>query len=108
MIKTGYSKQATKAFCVSPDAWEHLLIQLAYARLLHPQGCKRQGETNGRATTRRFFEGCTEVVRVVTSKSDVFVLAKMAEDDVEEAEVENRRFPASCGTRGGHLPSFVR
>jgi len=48
------------------------------------------------------------VVRVVTSESDVFVRAKMAEDDVEEAEVENRRFPASCGTRGGHLPSFVR
>ncbi len=56
MIKTGYSKQATKAFPVSPDAWERLLIQLAYARLLHPQtvsGKGRQMEERQRVGSSR-------------------------------------------------------
>jgi len=41
--------------------------------------------------TRRFFEGRTEMVRVVTSEDDAFVRAMMLEDGVEEAVVENRR-----------------
>jgi len=91
VIKTGYGKLAVKAARVSPDAWAQLLIQLAYARLLRSRGWKRQGATYESATTRRFFKGRTEVVRVVTSESDAFVRAMMAEDGAEEARVENRK-----------------
>jgi len=95
VIKTGYGKRAIKAAQVSPDAWAQLLVQLAYARLLHARGWKRQGGTYESATTRRFFKGRTEVVRVVTSESDAFVRAMMEEPedgkDKEEADVENRK-----------------
>jgi carnitine O-acetyltransferase len=91
VIKTGYGKRAIKAARVSPDAWGQLLIQLAYARLLHARGWKRQGGTYESATTRRFFKGRTEVVRVVTNESDAFVRAMMEEDGKEEADVENRK-----------------
>ena len=91
VIKTGYGKQAVKAARVSPDAWAQLLIQLAYARHLRLRGWKRQGATYESATTRRFFKGRTEVVRVVTSESDAFVRAMMADDGAEEAGVENRK-----------------
>ncbi|KAF8493204.1 acyltransferase ChoActase/COT/CPT [Russula emetica] len=91
VIKTGYGKRAIKAARASPDAWVQLLIQLAYARLLHARGWKRQGGTYESATTRRFFKGRTEVVRVVTNESDAFVRAMMEEDGKEEADVENRK-----------------
>ena len=42
------------------------------------------------ATTHRVFKGRTEVVRVVTSESDVFMRAMIEEDGKEEADVENR------------------
>jgi len=35
---------------------------------------------------RRSFKGCKEVFRVVTSESDAFVQAMMAEDGAEETE----------------------
>jgi carnitine O-acetyltransferase len=91
VVKTVYGKRAIKAARVSPDAWAQLLIQLAYARLLHTRGWKRQGGTYESATTRRFFKGRTEVVRVVTNESDAFVRAMMEEDGKEEADVENRK-----------------
>ena len=84
VVKTGYGKRAIKEARVSPDAWAQLLMQLAYARFLHARGWKRQGGTYESATTRRFFKGRTEVVRVVTSESDAFVRAMMAEDGVEK------------------------
>jgi carnitine O-acetyltransferase len=67
VVKTGYGKQAIKAARASPDAWAQLLLQLAYAWLLHARGWKRQGGTYESATTRRFFKGRTEVVCVVTT-----------------------------------------
>ena len=91
VIKTWYGKRAIKAAGVSPDAWAQLLIQLAYARLLHARGWKRQGGTYESATTRRFFKGRTEVVRVVTNESDAFVRAMMEDGGKEEADVENRK-----------------
>jgi carnitine O-acetyltransferase len=95
VVKTGYGKQAIKAARASPDAWAQLLIQLAYARLLRARGWKREGGTYESATTRRFFKGRTEVVRVVTSESDAFVRAMMAEGGAEAetglAGVENKR-----------------
>ena len=85
VTKTGYGKSAIKAARVSPDAWAQLLIQLAYARLLRGRGEKRQGGTYESATTRRFFKGRTEVIRVVTSEADAFVQAMMGESvSVEE------------------------
>ena len=52
-VKTGYDKRAIKAARVSPDsdAWAQLLVQLAYARLLHARGWKCQS-----ATTHRVFK----------------------------------------------------
>lgn len=91
VIKTGYGKRAVKAARVSPDAWGQLLVQMAYARLLRSRGWERQGGTYESATTRRFFKGRTEVIRVVTSESDAFVRAMMAEDGSKEASQENRR-----------------
>ncbi|KAI9510514.1 acyltransferase ChoActase/COT/CPT [Russula earlei] len=91
VIQTGYGKRAVKAARVSPDAWAQLLVQLAYARLLRKRGWKRPGGTYESATTRRYLKGRTEVVRVVTSESDAFVRAMMAEDGAEEASVQNKR-----------------
>ena len=86
ITKTGYGKRAIKAARVSPDAWAQLLVQLAYARLLHARGEKRHGGTYESATTRRFFKGRTEVIRVVTSESDAFVQAMMEEKGMEESK----------------------
>ena len=91
VVKTAYGKRAIKAAQVSPDAWAQLLMQLAYARLLHARGWKRQGGTYESAMTRRFFKGRTEVIRVLTSESDAFVRAMMAEDGKEESGSENRK-----------------
>ena len=43
------------------------------------------------ATTRRFFKGRTEVIRVVTSESDAFVQAMLAKDGADDAAVEKRK-----------------
>jgi len=51
---------------------------------LHARGEKRQGGTYESATTRRFFKGRTEVIRVVTSEADAFVQAMMEEKGEEE------------------------
>ena len=90
VIKTGYGKRAIKSARLSPDAWAQFLIQLVYARLLHTRGWKRQGGTYESATTRRFFKGRTEGVRVVTNESDAIVRAMIEEDGKEEADVESR------------------
>ncbi|KAG1907808.1 acyltransferase ChoActase/COT/CPT [Suillus fuscotomentosus] len=66
---TSYGKAAIKAFRVSPDSWAQMIIQLAYARLLP------EGGTYEAATTRRYWKGRTETIRVVTSQSDAFVSA---------------------------------
>ena len=84
VAKTSYGKSAIKAARVSPDAWAQLLVQLAYARLLRARGEKRQGGTYESATTRRFFKGRTEVIRVVTSEADAFVQAMIEEKGEEE------------------------
>jgi carnitine O-acetyltransferase len=72
---TSYGKAAIKKFRVSPDSWAQMIIQLAYARLLRARGLKREGGTYEAATTRRYWKGRTETIRVVTSQSDAFVSA---------------------------------
>jgi carnitine O-acetyltransferase len=70
---TSYGKAAIKKFGVSPDSWAQMIIQLAYARLLKSTGQKRNGGTYESASTRKFYKGRTEVIRVVSSESDAFV-----------------------------------
>ena len=53
-------------------------------------GMETPGGTYESATTRRFFKGRTEVVRVVTNESDAIVRAMIEEDGKEEADVESR------------------
>jgi len=68
---TAYGKEAIKKFGVSPDSWTQMIIQLAYGRLLG--GAKRNGGTYEAATTRKFYKGRTEAIRVVSSESDAWV-----------------------------------
>ncbi|KAF9047176.1 carnitine acetyl transferase [Hymenopellis radicata] len=70
---TAYGKAAIKTFGVSPDSWAQMIVQLAYKRLLGTK--KRVGGTYEAATTRRFWKGRTEAIRVVTTESDAFVSA---------------------------------
>lgn len=73
LVRTPYGKAATKQFGVGPDSWAQMVVQLAYARLLARSGAQRTGATYEAATTRRFYKGRTEAIRVVTSESDAWV-----------------------------------
>lgn len=70
---TSYGKAAIKKFGVSPDSWAQMIVQLAYRRLLEKRNEKRKGGTYEAATTRRFYKGRTEAIRVVTNESDAWV-----------------------------------
>ncbi|CAL1714125.1 unnamed protein product [Somion occarium] len=86
ILRTPYGKAAIKSFKVSPDSWAQMVVQLAYARLLNSKGWKRQGGTYEAATTRKFFKGRTEAIRVVSSESDAWVRSM----DDETVSVEER------------------
>ncbi len=85
IVRTSYGKKAIKAFGVSPDSWAQMIVQLAYARLVRSLGQERQGGTYEAATTRRFFKGRTEAIRVVSEESDRWV-ASMDEGGVSAEE----------------------
>lgn len=72
---TSYGKEAIKNFGVSPDSWAQMIIQLAYRRVLGHN--KRQGGTYEAATTRRFYKGRTEAIRVVSTESDAWVASML-------------------------------
>lgn len=80
--ETAYGKAAIKRFGVSPDSWAQMIIQLAYRRLV---GDKRNGGTYEAATTRKFYKGRTETIKVVTSESDAWVKS-MDNPDVDQTE----------------------
>ncbi|PPQ62888.1 hypothetical protein CVT24_006286 [Panaeolus cyanescens] len=88
---TSYGKAAIKKFGVSPDSWAQMIVQLAYRRLLGDKD--RTGGTYEAATTRKFFKGRTEAIRVVTSESDAWV--KSMNDPTASAEVRKQRFDAA-------------
>ncbi|KAI6149585.1 acyltransferase ChoActase/COT/CPT [Pisolithus tinctorius] len=71
-VRTKYGKRAIKTFGVGPDGWAQLVIQLAYSRLAAAQkGSKVTPWPVGAyeaASTRRFFKGRTETIRVVTNE----------------------------------------
>ncbi|KAF8074925.1 acyltransferase ChoActase/COT/CPT [Lyophyllum atratum] len=82
-LLTSYGKAAIKKFGVSPDSWAQMIIQLAYRRLIGKE--KRIGGTYEAATTRKFYKGRTEAIRVVTSESDAWV-ASMDNNDIGKDE----------------------
>ena len=82
---TTYGKAAIKQFGVSPDSWAQMIVQLAYGRLLAARGERRAGGTYEAATTRRFYKGRTEAIRVVSAESDRWV-ASMDDPKVGKSE----------------------
>jgi carnitine O-acetyltransferase len=82
---TNYGKSAIKNFGVSPDSWAQMIVQLAYRRLLGDS--KRNGGTYEAASTRRFFKGRTEAIRVVSSEADAWTKSM----DEAEATLQDRK-----------------
>jgi len=91
-LVTPYGKATIKKFGVSPDSWAQMIVQLAYRRLVGKE--KRIGGTYEAATTRKFFKGRTEAIRVVTSESDAWVRS-MDNENIEPAE-RKRLFVAAA------------
>ncbi|KAG6329061.1 hypothetical protein ID866_10028, partial [Astraeus odoratus] len=92
-VRTTYGKRAIKAFGVGPDGWAQLIIQLAYARLAASEAAKGKVTewpvgTYEAATTRRFYKGRTETIRVVTSEVTDWVHSMADADIGREAKVE--------------------
>ncbi|KAF9453573.1 carnitine acetyl transferase [Macrolepiota fuliginosa MF-IS2] len=83
---TKYGKAAIKKFKVSPDSWAQMVVQLAFRRLLGEK--KRYGGTYEAATTRKFYKGRTEAIRVVTSEADAWVESM---DDKNATNEERKR-----------------
>ncbi|KAJ7210553.1 acyltransferase ChoActase/COT/CPT, partial [Mycena pura] len=94
---TKYGKEAIKRFGVSPDSWAQMLVQLAYLRLLG--GKRRTGATYEAASTRRFFKGRTEAIRVVSAESDAWT-ASMDAPGVDRKE-KKRLFDAAVQAHVG-------
>ncbi|KAF9071585.1 acyltransferase ChoActase/COT/CPT [Rhodocollybia butyracea] len=84
---TSYGKDAIKKFGVSPDSWAQMIIQLAYRRLIGPEPESRKGGTYEAATTRKFYKGRTETIRVVSEQSDEWVRSM---DDVGTSEARRK------------------
>lgn len=84
--RTSYGKAAIKKFGVSPDSWAQMIVQLAFRRLLGDK--KRHGGTYEAATTRKFYKGRTETIRVVTSEADEWVRSM---DDASVGKEERKR-----------------
>ncbi len=82
---TQYGKAAIKKFGVSPDSWAQMIVQLAFRRFLGEK--KRYGGTYEAATTRKYYKGRTEVIRVVTSEADAWVASM---DDVNVSQEERK------------------
>ncbi|KIJ20944.1 hypothetical protein PAXINDRAFT_174316 [Paxillus involutus ATCC 200175] len=92
-LRTSYGKAAIKAFGVGPDGWTQMVIQLAYAQL-----SKRFSGENGRvtpwpvgtyeaATTRVFYKGRTETIRVVSDECIAFVRAMLGRSATREEKM---------------------
>jgi carnitine O-acetyltransferase len=87
-LLTSYGKAAIKAFSVSPDSWAQMIVQLAYRRLLGDK--KRTGGTYEAASTRKFYKGRTEAIRVVTSEADAWV--ESMDDPSATSEIRKQLF----------------
>lgn len=87
ITRTRYGKETIKNLKVSPDSWAQMIVQLAYRRLLSASGLERQGGTYEAATTRKFFKGRTEAIRVVSLESDAWTKSM---DDTSLSRSERR------------------
>jgi len=89
VIKTGTATRGgggtRSARCTEASCWCSLCTQGSCAR-----GAD-SGRGGARTKARRLSRGRTEVVRVVTSESDAFVQAMLAEHGTNEAVVEKRK-----------------
>jgi len=92
VYRTPYGKTAIKKFGVSPDSWAQMIIHLAYFRLLG--GEPRKGGTYESATTRKFFKGRTEVIRVVSSEADAWAKSM---DNSNASPAERKRLFDAAG-----------
>ena len=107
---TSYGKAAIKTFAVSPDSWAQMIIQLAYKRLLGNN--KRNGATYEAASTRKFYKGRTETIRVVTSEADAWV--NSMDDDQVNVETRKKLFDLatsqhiSLAVKGGQAQGVDR
>ncbi|KAG8220958.1 acyltransferase ChoActase/COT/CPT [Butyriboletus roseoflavus] len=92
-LRTNYGKAAIKSFGVGPDGWAQMVVQVAYARL-----AARFGDENGRvtpwpvgtyeaATTRKFYKGRTETIRVVSNECVAFVRAMLGQSATRDEKV---------------------
>ncbi|KAH7101487.1 acyltransferase ChoActase/COT/CPT [Auriculariales sp. MPI-PUGE-AT-0066] len=101
--RTPYGKQQIKKFGFSPDGWAQMIVQLAYSRLLrkHP---KLQadgilpGGTYEAASTRKFFKGRTEAIRVTSTDSRAWVAAM--EDGSTTPETRRELFAQALNRHG--------
>ncbi|TFK39911.1 acyltransferase ChoActase/COT/CPT [Crucibulum laeve] len=90
-LLTPYGKAAIKKFGVSPDSWAQMIIQLAYKRLNGDKN--RIGATYEAASTRKFYKGRTEAIRVVTSEADAWV--RSMDDSSANAATKKKLFDAA-------------
>jgi carnitine O-acetyltransferase len=88
---TSYGKAAIKTFAVSPDSWAQMIIHLAYKRLLGNN--KRNGATYEAASTRKFYKGRTETIRVVTREADAW--ANSMDDNKVIPQTRKRLFDSA-------------
>ncbi|TFL05165.1 carnitine acetyl transferase [Pterulicium gracile] len=82
---TSYGKAAIKQFKVSPDSWAQMTIQLAHRRLF--PNADQERSTYESASTRKFFKGRTETIRVLSAESNAFVTSM---DDPKFTDVQRK------------------
>lgn len=87
---TSYGRTVIKSFGVSPDVWTQMIIQLAYKRLLGKNNWRRNGGTLEVASTREFYKGRTEIIRVVTSEADAWV--DSMDNETSTMEIRSKLF----------------
>jgi len=115
---THYGKSQVKQFGFSPDGWAQMIVQLAYSRLLrkHPrlqadgkavssegERVKLPGGTYEAASTRKFFKGRTEAIRVTSEDSRTWVAAM--EDAKAAPDTRRALFAKALKRHGGDARS---
>lgn len=100
IVHTKYGKRAIKTFGVGPDGWAQLVIQLAYARLAVRHGHVTEWPvgTYEAATTRRFYKGRTETIRVVSNEAVDWVRCMVDSSFSNEEKIE--KFRNAVGKHG--------
>ncbi|KDQ10704.1 hypothetical protein BOTBODRAFT_57909 [Botryobasidium botryosum FD-172 SS1] len=93
IVETNYGKGFIKKFGVSPDFWAQMIIQLAYHRMIGPEG-RMEGTQEECVSTGRFKLGRVEAHNVPTAESLAWVKA-MDRRSVGDEEKRNM-FRVAC------------